>query len=153
MRRFTCIVAFGLIGAVLLWPAGGSAGTGVGDDDGDGIPNESDDCPSIPASPPNGCPDISRSVTLSYSNATHTVKGKVKSGLSNVVAAFGEVEYALMRKRSGEDKPIINNFTDSTGRYHEHKNLKPGRYYTRIEAETIHDVGNCSEAQSDILKI
>lgn len=126
----------------------------VADGDGDGVADATDACPDLPGDTANGCPNISRSLTLGYSRGAF--RGKLSTSPSRTVC-FTDRTVSVWKKvgtiggsddvKRGEDE------TNATGGYAVPKTRRPGSYYAKVSKETIAATGNCLAARSPILNL
>ena len=115
------------------------------DNDGDGVPNADDGCPSLPASTPTGCPEVPRTVSMRYSSGAF--RGKLASSES---ACLGGVTVRVFRRQAGPDGRIGITSTSSSGTYAvADPSAAPGRYYAKVVENTVRFVATCGAAQSD----
>ena len=119
------------------------------DDDGDGISNVNDQCPTVAGPDPSGCPSIERSLTLRYSSGQGGFKGKL--GPAGLCRAGEPVD--VFKRRPGPDKELGSATTDDAGKYLLERARKPGRYYASAEAIVEPTQGACESARSPNLKL
>jgi len=122
------------------------------DRDHDGRGNACDACPRLPATSPNGCPKIERSLTLDYS------RGAFRGRLSARKAACRKGQYVTIWQRvgaigGGDDVQLGDDTTNKQGRYVVAEPRSPGKYYSTAEADTISTAGNCRSAMSAVVAI
>lgn len=122
------------------------------DRDDDGRGNSCDACPTLPAKSPNGCPNVRRSLTLDYS------RGAFRGRLSASKAACLKDQYVTVWEKvgsigGGNDVPLGEDYTNKEGRYVEAAPRAPGKYYSRVEGDTISTAGNCRSARSAVKRL
>jgi hypothetical protein len=122
------------------------------DRDHDGRGNACDSCPRLPASSPNGCPKISRSLTLDYS------RGAFRGRVSARKAACRRGQSVTVWKKvgtvgGGDDVQLGEDLTNREGRYAVSEPRSPGRYYSKVEGDTISTAGNCRSAMSAVMRL
>lgn len=128
------------------------ANAGQADRDEDGRGNVCDACPRLSASSPNGCPNISRSLTLDYS------RGAFRGRLSARKAACYRDKPVIVWEKVGtiggsDDVRIGRDMTNDNGRYAVPEPRRPGQYYSVAPERTISTVGNCRFAMSAVLRL
>lgn len=123
----------------------------VVDSDGDGVADATDVCPNRAGSAANGCPNISRSLSVGYSSGTF--RGRLSSSPS-MSACFASKTVSVWkgvgRIGGSDDVRLGQDATSSTGNYVVPRRRRPGRYYARVSKQTIPAVGNCLAARSPV---
>jgi hypothetical protein len=114
------------------------------DGDGDGKPDASDVCPNVAGAPANGCPGIARTLSLRYNAKTNRFFGKL--GPAGRCAANQKVK--IFRKKAGPDPKVTSAITKPTGKYSKVRNVPDGKYYSKVEARTVSSAGNCFAKRS-----
>lgn len=137
--------------------AGGPLSLGSGpppptDSDGDGKPDNSDACPTVAGAPANGCPNITRTLSLGYR------KGKFRGALTASAAGCKSGVKVTVLKKVGalggpDDKKVGTDTTDGRGKYEVAKRRKPGRYYADAAAGLVATAGNCGAARSAVVRL
>ena len=121
------------------------------DNDGDGVPNAQDGCPSVPASTPTGCPEVDRTVSIRYSATQNAFLGEVASSES---ACAPGATVRVLRRRPGADQLIGIDGSSPSGHYTV-PDATPvaGTYYAKAAENTVFGVATCRKAMSDPLVI
>jgi hypothetical protein len=119
-----------------------------GDDDNDGLGDGQDACRQAPAETANGCPFISRTVSLAYSEAKAAFRGSISS--EEWTCRAGE-RVKLFAVDPGRDTLVGQDLSDSEGRYAIAALPRPGRYYARAPRSTDPGAGTCRTARSRTL--
>ena len=115
------------------------------DDDNDSVGDPADTCELIAGTAANGCPDLSRALSLRYKPAASTFKGR----LNPAGACAGGQAVEVFRRKRGSDKLIGEATTEVTGKFNlAESNPKPGVYYAQAAATTVDDFGNCLAKKS-----
>lgn len=121
-----------------------------GDDDNDGLADRQDRCDRTAAATADGCPLVSRSVTIRHSSAVAGFRGVVSSDAFTCEA--GE-RVNVLRVDAGRDTLLGQDVTDAGGRYAVEVPDDPGRYYARTPKSTDPVVGTCRTARSPTLAL
>lgn len=126
----------------------------VADSDGDGVADGADACPDLAGASADGCPEITRSLTLRYSAGAF--RGRLSSSPSMAECIAGK-QVAVWKKvgsiggsndvKRGEDA------TNANGRYVVPKARRPGKYYAEVAPETIATVASCLAKRSPLLAL
>lgn len=119
------------------------------DSDGDGVIDESDECPNVPHE--SGCPSFERELTLRYRAKAKLFKGKVKSDEPSCVSQAGEVE--ILRIKDGTQKPIATADVTDDGTFKVKRKVRGGKFRARLAASLDPSVGRCLSAKSDKVKV
>ena len=114
------------------------------DDDGDTVADSSDRCPLIAGVRSNGCPRVRRRVSLAYKADADRFVGRVRPR----GRCARRQRVGVFQARRGRDKRIGRPRTNRSGTFRLEHDARPGRYYARMGARTIPDVGNCTGARS-----
>jgi hypothetical protein len=122
------------------------------DGDHDGVGNACDSCPRIPASRPNGCPSIDRSVSIDYSRGAF--RGRVHARKAGCVKNQGVTAWRKVGHiGGGDDVQLGDGPTDKQGHYAVSYPRAPGKYYAQAESDTVPSAGNCKSARSAVLTL
>jgi hypothetical protein len=126
------------------------------DDDGDGLVDRNDACPIRSATTANGCPNISRSLTLGFSAGAF--RGKLRADGATVEAACRRAQTVSVWRKVGpiggaNDVRLAADATDRTGTYVVPRQRRAGSYYSKVDRRTISTAGNCLAARSAVLKL
>jgi FG-GAP-like repeat/Thrombospondin type 3 repeat len=114
------------------------------DDDGDAVPDAEDVCPLIAGVRSNGCPRVTRRVSLAYRDRADRFVGRVRP--RGRCAARQRVR--IFRAKRGRDERIGSPRTKRSGKFGLRHDALTGRYYARMGARTIPGVANCRGARS-----
>lgn len=122
------------------------------DSDGDGKPNSTDACDFVAGSTPNGCPNVTRSLTLRYASSAF------RGTLSSAKAACRSSMIVTVFKKVGtiggsDDVRQGQDTTSATGAFVLTKVRKPGTYYASTLRRVVPSAGNCLAARSPLLTL
>jgi hypothetical protein len=128
-------------------------GDGLGDvcddnDDNDAVLDDSDACPFV-ADATDGCPDITRSLTLAYDKTLKHFTGQVTATPTDCRDAQ---TVNLYRKYDHKTKLFGSTLSSGVGDYAINLAKKPGKFWAQIDANTVSTAGDCAAAMSNILK-
>ena len=117
------------------------------DDDGDGVPDVDDACPSLAGGgTASGCPRAARSLTLVYDAPSGRFNGTLTAPSATACESGRQV--TLWRLIPGPDQVAGSTLTAGNGAYSLDAPNDGGTYYARADAETIANVADCGEATS-----
>ncbi len=120
------------------------------DDDNDTVADGSDDCRTLPASTPSGCPDVTRSLTLSYSQSKQKFKGALAASEPSCIS---NDLVTVWKQVSGDDAKVGTDEVNARGRYAVSKRRRPGKYYSTVDERVVSDVAACGSATSPTLQL
>ncbi len=131
--------------------APGGDGSDIGaleaqDDDADGVPEGTDQCPTVLAPTQNGCPDAARALTFRYSAKREVFRGRLTTLGPQKCVDHRAV--SIWRKVKGPDKHVGDATTKASGRYKLAKHARRGKYYSTVADEVVPDVADCQSARS-----
>ena len=119
------------------------------DNDGDGVLNQNDGCPSVPAATPTGCPTFTRAVTARYSGGAF--RGRVTAG--DDACRIG-TRVRIFLTAPGPDEKIGGEDTNANGAYVVPAAApEPGDYYAKVAPNTIFGVATCGAARSETVTV
>ena len=121
-----------------------------GDDDNDGLADRQDECDRAAAGSADGCPLVSRSVTIGYSLTAADFRGEVSSTAWTCEA--GE-RVNVFRVDAGRDTFVGWDVSNGDGRYAVPAPPQAGRYYARAPKSTHPAIGTCRTASSPTLAL
>ena len=126
--------------------------SGPVDSDGDGKPNSTDACDNVPGATANGCPNVSRTLSLRYAS------GAFRGTLSSAKAGCRSNQTVSVFKKVGtiggsDDVRQGGDATDGAGTYVVPKTKKPGTYYSSVPRRVVASAGNCLAARSPLLTL
>jgi len=120
--------------------------------DGDARGNACDDCPRLAANTANGCPNISRSLTINYRDGAF--RGRLSA---RKAACYRDQKVSVWEQvgtvGGGDDVKLGQDTTNSEGRYVVPEPRRPGSYYSKAPENTISTVGNCRSVMSPVLTL
>jgi len=119
------------------------------DSDTDGIADEADDCPALAG--PGGCPQLARTLSISYSKRRGEFKGAIDSDEKKcerreTVKIFRELS-------DGGRRTVGTDRTNRAGRYRIGKNDSHGRFHAEAKPSLEPDLGICVPATSETIRI
>jgi hypothetical protein len=131
--------------------AAGGDGADIGaleaqDDDNDGVPEGTDQCPALPNATSSGCPEVARELTLRYSAKRERFKGRLTT--AGPQECVDNQEVSIFRRAKGPDKHIGDAVTHPNGKYKLNKHARRGRYYSKAAEIVVPDVADCQPAKS-----
>jgi hypothetical protein len=119
------------------------------DGDRDGVVDASDLCPATAGSPPEGCVEQSRTLTLKKVKRGKRFKATLASAAATCIS---NQEVTLFKQRAAGDTELGSAFSLSTGKVTFTNKAKRGKYYATVERTTL-PPDTCVTAESPLVKI
>jgi hypothetical protein len=119
------------------------------DGDTDGIADQADDCPAVAG--PGGCPQLARTVSISYSKRRDAFKGVIAGDEEE--CQRGETVKIFRERSGGRLQRVGTDRTNQAGRYRVGEDEAHGRFYAEARPSLEPDLGICVVATSDTIRV
>jgi Thrombospondin type 3 repeat len=120
------------------------------DDDNDTHADGSDECRTLAGGTASGCPDVQRSLSLTYSKSKKTFRGTLSASETSCVS---NDLVTVWKRLSGDDVTIGTDEVNAGGKYVVPKRRRPGKYYSTVAERVVPDVAACGSATSPTLRL
>lgn len=122
------------------------------DADGDRLADGDDACPQAASTAPNGCPQVTRILTIAYSKREERFRGKLTAG--GVQQCVAGMEISVYLRKDGPDPLRGAATSDANGKWTlEARGREGARYKARTPAVQAAGVADCLAAKSATLKL